>query len=378
MLIGNDNKLLFSAIKLTLIFFVILLKHRSVNITDKVDLNMPSHRARRILSAIVDKYIQEGIPIGSKSLSLADNIGLSPASIRNVMSDLEELGFIASPYTSSGRVPTSKGYRFFIDSLLKLQPVEAIELETIKKRVNPHESNSRELAISVSNTLSAITKLAGIVTIPKQQVTRLKEIDFIQLSEKRILAIIVMNETEVENRILQMSRDYSKDELKHASNYLNTHYKGRSLSYIKKHLINELVQTKESVNSLMSDLIDIADQVLDFDESDEYIVAGQRRLMDFHELSDIKKLRQLFDAFKEKQQLLELLDKSMSTNGIQIFIGEESGYQMFDNCTLITSPYTTEEGAIGVLGVIGPTRIAYQKVIPIVDITAKLLGKSLK
>ena len=354
------------------------MKHRSVNIIDKADLNMPSHRARRILSAIIDKYIEEGIPIGSKSLSLADNIGLSPASIRNVMSDLEELGFIASPYTSSGRVPTSKGYRFFIDSLLKLQPVEATELERIKKRVNLHESNSRELAISVSNTLSAITKLAGIVTIPKQQVTRLKEIDFIQLSEKRILAIIVMNETEVENRILQMKRDYSKDELKQASNYLNTHYEGRSLSYIKKHLINELMQTKESVNSSMSDLIDIADQVLDFTESDEYIVAGQRRLMDFHELSDIKKLRQLFDAFKEKQQLLELLDKSMSTNGIQIFIGEESGYKMFDNCTLITTPYTTEDGAIGVLGVIGPTRIAYQKVIPIVAITAKLLGKSLK
>ena len=354
------------------------MKHRSVNIIDKADLNMPSHRARRILSAIIDKYIEEGIPIGSKSLSLADNIGLSPASIRNVMSDLEELGFIASPYTSSGRVPTSKGYRFFIDSLLKLQPVEATELERIKKRVNLHDSNSRELAISVSNTLSAITKLAGIVTIPKQQVTRLKEIDFIQLSEKRILAIIVMNETEVENRILQMKRDYSKDELKQASNYLNTHYEGRSLSYIKKHLINELMQTKEAVNSLMSDLIDIADQVLDFAEPDEYIVAGQRRLMDFHELADIKKLRQLFDAFKEKQQLLELLDKSMSTDGIQIFIGEESGYQMFDNCTLITTPYTTEDGAIGVLGVIGPTRIAYQKVIPIVAITAKLLGKSLK
>ena len=349
-----------------------------MNKIDKADLNMPTHRARRILSAIIDKYIEEGIPVGSKSLSLADNIGLSPASIRNVMSDLEELGFIASPYTSSGRVPTSKGYRFFIDSLLKLQPVEATELERIKKRVNLHESNSRELAISVSNTLSAITKLAGIVTIPKQQVTRLKEIDFIQLSEKRILAIIVMNETEVENRILQMKRDYSKDELKQASNYINTHYEGRSLSYIKKHLINELMQTKESVNSLMSDLIDIADQVLDFAEPDEYIVAGQRRLMDFHELADIKKLRQLFDAFKEKQQLLELLDKSMSTNGIQIFIGEESGYKMFDNCTLITTPYTTEDGAIGVLGVIGPTRIAYQKVIPIVAITAKLLGKSLK
>ena len=337
----------------------------------------PSLRAKLILSAIVDKYVQDGTPVGSKSLSLTDSIDLSPATIRHVMSDLEELGFIVSPHTSSGRIPTPKGYRFFIDSLLKLQPVEQNEIQTIKARVELSKNSGRELAKSVSSTLSAITKLAGIVTIPKQSVTRLKEIDFIPLSDKKILAIIVTNEAEVENRILEMNRIYSREELNRAANYLNTNFRGRSLVYIKKQLIEELRTTKESVTAMMTDLINIADQVLDIKTSEEYIVAGQRRLMDFQELSDVAELRKLFDAFREKHELLALLDKSMATTGIQIFIGEESGYQMFDNCTVITSPYTTEDGAIGVLGVIGPTRISYQKVIPIVDVTAKLLNQPL-
>jgi heat-inducible transcriptional repressor len=337
----------------------------------------PSLRAKLILSTIVDKYVQDGIPVGSKSLSLTDSIDLSPATIRHVMSDLEELGFIASPHTSSGRIPTPKGYRFFIDSLLKLKPVEQNEIRNIKARMQTTKNSGRELAKNVSNTLSAITKLAGIVTIPKQSVTRLKEIDFIPLSDKKILAIIVTNEAEVENRILEMNRIYSREELNRAANYLNTNFKGRGLVYIKKQLIRELQTTKESVTAMMTDLINITDQVLDTKTSEEYIVAGQRRLMDFQELSDVTELRKLFDAFREKHELLALLDKSMSTSGIQIFIGEESGYQMFDNCTVITSPYTTEDGAIGVLGVIGPTRISYQKIIPIVGVTAKLLNQPL-
>ena len=200
----------------------------------------PSLRAKLILSTIVDKYVQDGIPVGSKSLSLTDSIDLSPATIRHVMSDLEELGFIASPHRSSGRIPTPKGYRFFIDSLLKLKPVEQNEIRNIKARVQTNKNSGRELAKSVSNTLSAITKLAGIVTIPKQSVTRLKEIDFIPLSDKKILAIIVTNEAEVENRILKMNRIYSREKLNRAANYLNTNFKGRSLVYIKKQLIKEL------------------------------------------------------------------------------------------------------------------------------------------
>jgi len=181
----------------------------------------------------------------------------------------------------------------------------------------------------------------------------------------------------VENRILEMNRIYSREELNRAANYLNTNFKGKSLVYIKKQLIRELQTTQESVTVMMTNLINIADQVLEIKTSEEYIVAGQRRLMDFQELSDVAELRKLFDAFREKHELLALLDKSMATTGIQIFIGEESGYQMFDNCTVITSPYTTEDGAIGVLGVIGPTRISYQKIIPIVGVTAKLLNQPL-
>jgi len=338
----------------------------------------PSGRAKEILSVIIDKYIADGIPIGSKSLSMSDHIDLSPASIRNVMSDLESLGFIASPHTSAGRIPTSKGYRFFIDSLLQLQPVNNREVESIKRKVIGKESSSRALAKNVSSALSAITQLAGIVTVPKQDISRLKEIDFIPLSEKRILAILVINDSEVENRILQMQREYTRDELRHTSNYINQNYIGRSFNYIKNDLLTQLKKTKELANSLMNDIVNIAEEVSGEGNSDEYILSGENRLLDFDELSDISQLKSLFDAFNEKQEILHLLEKSMSTSNIQIFIGEESGYKMFNNCSLITSPYTTEEGAIGVLGVIGPTRIAYQKVIPIVDITAKILSQSLK
>ena len=342
------------------------------------DNKLPSARAKDILSVIINKYIAEGIPIGSKNLSLSDQINLSPASIRNVMSDLENLGFITAPHTSAGRIPTPKGYRFFIDSLLQLQPVNDKEVESIKQKVMNKESNSRELAKNISSTLSAITQLAGIVTVPKQDVSRLKELDFIPLSENRILAILVINDSEVENRILQMKREYSRDELRLTSNYINQNYIGRSFHYIKNDLLNQLKRTKELANSLMNNIVNIAEEVSEDSSSDEYILSGENRLLDFDELSDIKELKSLFDAFNEKQEILHLLDKSMSTSNIQIFIGEESGYKMFNNCSLITSPYTTEDGAIGVLGVIGPTRIAYQKVIPIVDITAKILNQSLK
>ena len=345
---------------------------------DNEDNKIPSRRAKDILSVIINKYIAEGMPIGSKNLSMSDQIDLSPASIRNVMSDLENLGFIASPHTSAGRIPTSKGYRFFIDSLLQLQPVNDREVESIKEKVINKESNSRELAKNISLTLSTITQLAGIVTVPKQNVSRLKELDFIPLSENRILAILVINDSEVENRILQMKREYTRDELRFTSNYINQNYIGRSFNYIKNDLLKQLKRTKELANSLMNDIVNIAEEVSDESSSDEYILSGENKLLDFDKPSNIKELKSLFDAFNEKQEILHLLDKSMTTSNIQIFIGEESGYKMFNNCSLITSPYTTEDGAIGVLGVIGPTRIAYQKVIPIVDITAKILNQSLK
>ena len=346
--------------------------------TEKTKINLPSDRAKKILSAIIDNYIEEGIPVGSKKIATYDRFNLSPATIRNVMSDLENLGFLSSPHTSSGRIPTPKGYRFFIDRLLQLQPVANDQFTSIQETVSQTKSNSKDLATNVSSTLSAITQLAGIVTVPKKQESILKEIDFIPLSEKRILAIVVINDAEVENKILQMKRSYTREELQISSNYLNQNYVGKSFEYIKDDLVKQIEETSELAQSLMNNIVNIADEVLKTQRTEEYVVSGENRLMDFDELSDIKKLKELFQVFNEKQLLLQLLDKSISTSNIQIFIGEESGYKLLDNCSLITAPYTNEEGSIGVLGVIGPTRIAYQKVIPIVDITAKLLSQSLK
>ncbi|HIF20190.1 MAG TPA: heat-inducible transcription repressor HrcA [Gammaproteobacteria bacterium] len=338
----------------------------------------PSDRAKQILSAIIDNYIEEGTPIGSKKLSSYNRFNLSSATIRNVMSDLEDLGFIASPHTSAGRIPTSKGYRFFIDRLLEFQPVDSNEIASIKDTVSKTKSSNKDLATNVSTTLSAITQLAGIVTVPKQHKSTLKEIDFIPLSEQRVLVIVVINDSEVENKILQMKRNFSRDELQISANYLNQNYVGRSFEYIKNNLLTQLKETSALANSLMNDIINIADELLTNQNKDEYVVTGKNQLLDFEELSDINQLKELFDAFNEQQLLLQLLDKSISTSNIQIFIGQESGYRIFDNCTLITAPYTNEVGSVGVLGVIGPTRIAYQRVIPIVDVTAKLLSQSLK
>ncbi len=346
--------------------------------TKEMKNKTPSDRAKRILSAIIDNYIEEGTPIGSKKLSTYNRFNLSSATIRNVMSDLEDLGFIASPHTSAGRIPTSKGYRFFIDRLLELQPVDNNEIASIKDTVSQTKSSNKDLATNVSTILSAITQLAGIVTVPKTQKSTLKEIDFIPLSEQRVLAIVVINDSEVENKILQMKRNYSRDELQISANYLNQNYVGRSFEYIKNDLLTKLKETSALANSLMNNIVNIADELLTNQNKDEYVVTGKNQLLDFEELSDINRLKDLFDAFNEQQQLLQLLDKSMSTSNVQIFIGQESGYRIFDNCTLITAPYTNEMGSVGVLGVIGPTRIAYQRVIPIVDVTAKLLSQSLK
>lgn len=346
--------------------------------TEEMKNKTPSDRAKQILSAIIDNYIEEGTPIGSKKLSSYNRFNLSSATIRNVMSDLEDLGFIASPHTSAGRIPTSKGYRFFIDRLLEFQPVDSNEIASIKDTVSQTKSSNKDLATNVSTTLSAITQLAGIVTVPKQHKSTLKEIDFIPLSEQRVLAIVVINDSEVENKILQMKRNFSRDELQISANYLNQNYVGRSFEYIKNNLLTQLKETSALANSLMNDIINIADELLTNQNKDEYVVTGKNQLLDFEELSDMNQLKELFDAFNEQQLLLQLLDKSMSTSNVQIFIGQESGYKIFDNCTLITAPYTNEVGSVGVLGVIGPTRIAYQRVIPIVDVTAKLLSQSLK
>jgi heat-inducible transcriptional repressor len=336
-------------------------------------------RAQTLLRVLVDKYIREGQPVGSRTLSRDSGLDLSPATIRNIMSDLEELGFVDSPHTSAGRIPTIKGYRFFVDTLIKLTPPNGDDLLRFSQGLNEVAGDPQALAISVSNLLSAVTQLAGIVTVPRRAQTSLRQIEFLPLSGKRVLAILVVNDREVQNKIVNVQRDFSADELRKATNYLNDRFSGRSLSQVRELLLGELRKTRESMNALMVEAIEMAHQVFpDSEPEPEFVLAGETNLMGLEELADVERLKGLFEAFGRQRDILHLLDQSMRAEGVQIFIGHESGYQLLDNCSIVAAPYATEDDTMGVLGVIGPTRMAYERVIPIVDVTAKLLGRALK
>lgn len=339
----------------------------------------PSERAQSILRALVEHYVRDGQPVGSRTLAKATGLALSPASIRNVMADLEELGFIAAPHTSAGRIPTAKGYRFFVDTLVRLQPPVSRDLRRLRTQLEDEGGHdARQVAAIASEALSSFTSMAGVVTLPRQPHAQLRQVEFMRLSERRILAILVVNDHEVQNRILHMDRDYGPDELRQASNYLNAHFVGRELNEIRERIVSQLNDTREHMNQMMLDVVTIAEKALDLgQEKAGYVMSGETKLMDFEELSNVATLRQLFEAFNQKRELLRLLDRSIAAEGVQIFIGEESGYEILDDCSVVAAPYRVDNEVVGVLGVIGPTRMAYERIIPIVDITAKLLGAAL-
>jgi heat-inducible transcriptional repressor len=335
-------------------------------------------RTQTLLRLLVDKYIRDGQPVGSRTLSRESGLDLSPATIRNIVSDLEELGFVSSPHTSAGRVPTSKGYRFFVDTLIKLTPPRGEELKRFTESLSDASGDPQALALSVSNLLSAVTSLAGIVTVPRRAQTAVRQIEFLPLSGHRVLAILVINDREVQNKILNVSRDFGADELKRASNYLSERFGGRTLPEVRDLLLSELKRTRASMNALMIEAIEMAQKV--FPEAEpvpEFVVAGETNLMGIDQ-ADVETLKGLFEAFGRQRDLLHLLDQSMKAEGVQIFIGHESGYELLDSYSIVAAPYATEDETVGVLGVIGPTRMAYERIIPIVDVTAKLLGRALK
>ena len=338
-----------------------------------------SERAQLLLKALIESYIRDGQPVGSRTLSRDSGLSLSSATIRNVMADLEELGFVVSPHTSAGRIPTDKGYRLFVDSLLKLKPLQSEEIDDIERRLRNDVSNGRTLVHTVSQMLSSVTQMAGLVTLPNPHYVALSQIEFIGLSENRALAIMVMNNREVENRVVQLERAYSSEELRRAANYLNEAFAGRSLPEVRASLLKQLQETRQTMNQLMQDAIQMAQKVFETPggEQVEYVIAGETNLMGFAELSNVDRLRRLFEAFNEKHDMLRLLDSCLRAQGIQIFIGHESGYQILDDISVVTAPYMLDNQVVGVLGVIGPTRMAYERVIPIVDVTAKLLGSAL-
>lgn len=335
-----------------------------------------SERAQLMLRALIERYVRDGQPVGSRTLAREAGLELSPATVRNVMADLEELGFVTSPHTSAGRVPTVQGYRFFVDTLLTVQPLDLQSLERMRMQLES-ERESRELVESASGLLSGITQLAGVVTLPRHEHDLFKRVEFLPLSGNRVLAILVTGEGEVENRILTAEKRHSPAELQQASNYLNALFAGKELLDVRETLLREMQETRTTMNSMMMTAMQMADQVLEKNRNEDFVMAGQTNLMGFQELCNIDKLRKLFDAFQQKRDILHLLDQCVHGKGIQIFIGEESGYGMLDECSMVTAPYTVDGRVLGVLGVIGPTRMAYDRVIPIVDATARLLGAAL-
>ena len=346
---------------------------------DRRDDKNLNDRAQQLLRVLVESYIRDGQPVGSRTLSRDSGLSLSSATIRNVMADIEELGFVSSPHTSAGRIPTAKGYRFFVDTLLRVQPLEGPDADAIRRGLE-RDDNPRSLVAAASQLLSNITQMAGVVTLPSSEPAAVTHIEFLPLSDNRVLAVLVFDDREVQNRILQLPRAYPPDELRRAAATLNEQFRGRTLQQVRQNLVDQLQDTRERLNELMLDAIGVAQSLIAPQPAKperEYFIAGETNLMGFAELSSVEKLKRLFEAFNEKRDILSLLDLSLRGQGVQIFIGQESGYQILDDCSVITARYGADGGAVGVIGVIGPTRMSYERVIPIVDLTARILGSAL-
>jgi heat-inducible transcriptional repressor len=337
-----------------------------------------NERTQHLLKSLVERYIRDGQPVGSRTLARDAGLDLSPATVRNVMADLEDLGYLHSPHTSAGRVPTARGYRLFIDALLNLRPLDDREVEILRRRIDQPAQNSSDLARTVSDLLSGITRLAGVVMLPRRNAVTLRHVEFLALSENRVLVILVLNTQEVQNRIIQTRRAYSAMELQQAAHYLNEQFAGKDIHQVREALLRELRETRDSLDRLMQTVVEMAEQTFEVEPvGEDYVVAGQTHLMQCADLSDLDKLRQLFEAFNHKRDLLHLFDQCLHAEGVQIFIGEESGFGALGGCSVVTAPYTVEGQVLGVLGVIGPTRMAYDRVIPVVDVTARLLAAAL-
>jgi heat-inducible transcriptional repressor len=331
-------------------------------------------RARELLKTLIERYISEGQPVGSRTLSRHSGLDLSAATIRNVMADLEDMGFVTSPHTSAGRIPTPRGYRLFVDTMLTIQPLEEIAKREATDGIQP-DAPQRVIA-AAAQVLSNLSSFAGVVMAPKRtQVFR--QIEFLRLSEKRILLILVSPQGDVQNRILMTNTDYSPSQLVEASNYINSNYAGLDFESVRARLRLELDGLRADITALMNQAVEASSDSLK-ENQDAVVISGEKKLLEVGELvSDMDKIKRLFKVFEHQASLIQLLDESSKASGIQIFIGGESSLVPIDDMAVITAPYQVNGIIVGTLGVIGPTRMAYERVIPIVDITAKLLSSAL-
>lgn len=332
-------------------------------------------RAQTLLKALVERYIADGTPVGSRALSKISGLDLSPATIRNIMADLEEMGFVFSPHTSAGRVPTPRGYRVFVDTLLTVQHIEESAVEShLQKRLQT--SQPQKIIANAAQMLSSLSQFAGVVLTPRRE-SVFQQIDFLRLSEKRILLVIVGPTGEVQNRLLLTDVDYTPLQLVQSANYINQNYGGLSFDNVRTRLKGELRQLRDDMTRLMQAAVEAGSEAMT-DHSDDMVISGERNLLSVSELSsNMSSLRKLFDMFEQKTGLMALLDVSSKATGVQIFIGGESNLVPMDDMSVVTAPYEVNGKIVGTLGVIGPTRMAYERVIPIVDITAKLLSNAL-
>ena len=330
---------------------------------------MLDDRAKLLLKALVERYIADGQPVGSRTLSKASGLELSPATIRNVMSDLEELGLIASPHTSAGRIPTNRGYRLFVDTMLTVQ-----KGELLTQRLAPDQP--QKVIANAANMLSSLSHYVGVVMAPKRA-SVFRHIEFLRLSEKRVLLIIVSPEGDVQNRVIFTEADYSQSQLIEASNYLNAHYAGMAIEQVRLRVKQELVNLQSEIASLMQAAVQMSSEVLNEDEGD-VVISGERNLLSVSDFSsDMGNLRQAFDLFEQKTQLMRLLDVSSQAEGVRIFIGGESQFVPMQELSVVSAPYEVDGHIVGTLGVIGPTRMPYERMIQIVDITSKMVGNAL-
>jgi heat-inducible transcriptional repressor len=333
-----------------------------------------NEKSQILLKTLVEQYIVDGQPIASKALADSASVSVSSATVRNIMSDLENLGYVSSPHTSAGRVPTSLGYRFFVDTLINVNPIGSHDLASLNRNLDP-DMSSKELVESASGILSEFTRMAGLVTIPKRDQVTLRHVDFLSLDGNRVLVILVLDDHEVQNRVIYTKQAYTEIQLREASNFINQHFTGEPLGNIRERLLTSMRTDRESMGSLMQTTLEVADQAFEQEEISDFVVKGQENLLVTNQALD--DVRQLFQAFSMKGDILHLLDKCMDSEGVQLFIGNESGYEVLDECSVVTSPYHVEGELVGVLGVIGPTRMAYDRIIPIVDATARLLSAAL-
>jgi len=339
---------------------------------------MLDERARTLLKALVERYIAEGHPVGSRTLSRASGLELSPATIRNVMADLEELGLIASPHTSAGRVPTARGYRLFVDTMLTARPVNLAEVppDMAAVREQLHPDQPQRVIAQAASLLSSLSNFVGVVTAPRKA-SVFHHIEFLRLGERRVLVILVAPDGDVQNRVIFTARDYTQSELVEATNYLNMHYAGLSIEEVRERLKNEIEALRGEIAALMQAAVQAGSEVL-AESTEQVVVSGERKLLDVAAFgNDMGSLRKLFDVFEQKTELMRLLDVSSRAEGVRIYIGGESHVVPFEELSVVTAPYEVDGRIVGTLGVIGPTRMAYERMIQIVDITARLVGNAL-